>query len=330
MKKGLSTILQPLVDVIVPVEHAFISERNLKPGSYAIVDAVEQDALLSATTAERVISSGGSGSNSIACANLIGVPCSYAGLVGDDAYGRMYHADFEAVGVSSPNARVRNARTGVCLSLITPDGERTMRTNLGVATELDHTHIDADSIGASEWLLLEGHLLTAGEKNNSALRKGIEVAKARNTKVALNINSEFAALTQREQVLAHFLPQIDLIIANEPEAMALAQKSDHQTAFAALASLCPTVIVTCGKDGALIQHEGKQLHVPAYTHNIQIVDTTGAGDAFTGVLLGGLTLGCSIETAAKGAARLAATVISQSGARLPARAAQLWREATGS
>lgn len=313
------------MDVIVPVEHAFISDRNLKPGSYALVDATEQDALLKATTADRVISSGGSASNSIACANLIGVPCTYSGLVGDDEYGRMYHADFEAVRVSSPNARVKNARTGICLSLITPDGERTMRTNLGVATDLDRTHIDTNGIEASQWLLLEGHLLTAGEKNISALRKGIEVANAHNTKVALNINSEFAATTQREQVLTHFLPMIDLIIANEPEAVALSLKSAPKAAFSDLAVRCRSVIVTCGKEGALIQHEGKQLHVPAYTQNITVVDSTGAGDTFAGILLGGLALGCSIEKAAQGAARLAATVVSQSGARLPASAAQVWR-----
>ncbi len=329
MKKGLSTILQPVVDVIVPVNHAFITERNLSPGSYAIVDAQTQDVLLAATTTNRVISSGGSASNSIACANLIGVPCTYAGLVGEDEYGRMYHTDFEAVGVSSPNARVKRGRTGVCLSLITPDGERTMRTNLGVATDLDHTHIDANSIAASEWLLLEGHLLTAGEKNISALRKGIEVANARHTKVALNINSEFAAITQRDQVLAHFLPKIDMIIGNEPEAIALSQKSTPQAAFTELASRCPTVIVTCGKDGALIQHEGKQLHVPAYIKDIQVVDSTGAGDTFTGILLGGLALGCPIEKAAQGAARLAAAIVSQPGARLPASASQVWREAIG-
>lgn len=317
------------MDVIVPVDHAFLTQRKLSPGTYAIVDAATQDSLLAATTANRVISSGGSASNSIACANLIGAPCTYAGLVGEDEYGQMFHADFEAIGISSPNARVKNARTAVCLSLITPDGERTMRTNLGVATELDYTHIDAESIGASTWLLLEGHLLTAGEKNNSALRRGVEVANAHHTKVALNINSEFAALTQREHVLAHFLPKIDLIISNEPESFALTQKSSPHTAFAELASLCPSVIVTCGRDGALIQHEGKQFHVPAYTNNIQVVDSTGAGDTFTGALLGGLALGYPIETAARGAARLAATVVSQAGARLPASALQVWREATG-
>ena len=202
-----------------------------------------------------------------------------------------------------------------------------MRTNLGVATVLDHTHIDGESIGMSDWLLLEGHLLTAGERNITALRKGIEVANAKNTKVALNINSEFAALTQREHVFAHFLPKIDMMIGNEPEAIALSGKSAPQTAFAELASRCPTVIVTCGKNGALIQHEGKQLHVPAFTRNIQVIDSTGAGDTFTGILLGGLSLGYSIEKAAQGAARLAALIVSQAGARLPASAAHMWREA---
>jgi ribokinase len=86
---------------------------------------------------------------------------------------------------------------------------------------------------------------------------------------------------------------------------------------------------TCGKEGAIIQHEGKQLHVPTHTHNITVVNSTGAGDTFTGILLGGLALGCSIEKAAQGAARLAAEIVSQPGARLSASAAQVWREAVG-
>jgi sugar/nucleoside kinase (ribokinase family) len=328
LKKGLSTILQPLVDVLVNVEPAFLAERGLHPGSYAIVDRAAQDALFALTTNKPIIASGGSASNSIACATILGVQCTYTGLVGDDAYGRLYQSDFAHLGILSPNARVTNARTGACLSLITPDGERTMRTDLAVALELEASHIDAESIAASDWLLLEGHLLTAGTKNMSALLKGIEVAKQRNTKVALNINSEFAANTKREQVLAEFLPKIDLIIGNEPEAMALAQQHTPHAAFSTLSPLCSTVIVTCGREGALIKHEGQTLQVPAYTKDSKAVDSTGAGDAFTGVLLGGLALGCSIEKAAQGAARLAAAVVAQHGARLPASAAELWREAT--
>lgn len=327
MKKGLSTILQPLVDVIIAVEPSFLATRNLAPGTYAIVDRATQDALIAATTAPKTIVSGGSAANSIACANILGVPCSYIGLVGDDEHGKLFQQDFTVVGIKSPNPRVPAARTGVCLSLTTPDGERTMRTDLAVATELDETHVDEHSIDASSWLLLEGHLLTAGEKNTRALLKGIEIANQKNTKVALNINSEFAAITKRDRVLAEFLPKIDLIIGNEPEAMALAQTTTHHAAFSALAPLCPTVIVTCGRDGALIKHDGKELSIPAYTKDIKAIDSTGAGDAFTGVLLAGLTLGCSIEAAGRGAARLAAAVVAQAGARPSADAATLWREA---
>lgn len=327
MKKGLSTILQPIVDVIIAVEPSFLSQRTLVPGTYNIVDRATQEALIAATTTAPTVGSGGSASNSIACANILGLPCSYLGLVGDDEYGRRYQQDFVSQGIRSPLAPVAGARTGVCLSLVTPDGERTMRTDLAVATELDEHHIDAESIDASSWLLLEGHLLTAGEKNTRALLKGIEIANERKTKVALNINSEFAASTKREQVLAEFLPKIDLIIGNEPEAMALTGATTHHAAFSALAPLCPTVVVTCGRDGALIKHDGKELSIPAYIHNIKAIDSTGAGDAFTGVLLAGLALGCSIEAAGRGAARLAAAVVAQAGARPPADAAVLWREA---
>ena len=326
MKKGLAAILQPIVDVLVNVEPAFLAERALHPGSYTIVNRATQDGLFAATTNKPIIASGGSASNSIACANILGVQCTFTGLVGDDEYGRLFQSDFANVGITSPNPRVPNARTGVCLSLITPDGERTMRTDLAVALELEASHIDAESIGASDWLLLEGHLLTAGVKNTSALLKGIEVAKQRGTKVALNINSEFAAHTKRELVLRDFLPTIDLIIGNEPEAMALSQQSTPQSAFSTLSPLCSTVIVTCGRDGALIKHGGETLQIPAHTTNIKVVDSTGAGDAFTGVLLGGLALGCSIEKAAHGAARLAAAVVTQPGARLPSTAASLWDE----
>lgn len=326
LKKALSTILQPLVDILVNVEPSFLTRHNLHPGSYAIVDRPTQDALLAATSQTRTIASGGSASNSLACANLLGVRCAYVGLVGDDEHGHLYQKDFASQGITSPNIPVSKARTGACLSLITPDGERTMRTDLSVALELEASHIDAESIAASDWLLLEGHLLTAGPKNMSALVRGIEIANQRGTKVALNINSEFAASTKREQVLADFLPKIDMIIGNEPEAMALASQSSPQAAFAALSNICPSVVVTCGRDGAFIKYGGHTLHAPAHTEGVTVVDSTGAGDAFTGVLLAGLALGCPIEKAALGASRLAAAVVAQPGARLPSSAANLWRD----
>lgn len=327
MKKAISTILQPLIDVLVTIEPSFLAQRNLKPGSYALVDRPTQDALLAATTEPPIRQSGGSASNSIACANILGVSCTYAGLVGDDEYGHLYQKDFADLGITSPNRPVPNKRTGVCLSLITPDGERTMRTDLAVALDLEASHIERDAIAASDWLLLEGHLITAGSKNVSALIKGIEIANECGTKVALNINSEFAARSKRELVLAEFLPKISMLIGNESEAMALTAESSPQAAFSSLTKLCPSVVVTLGRAGALVSYDGHILNTPAYTQGVAVVDSTGAGDTFTGTLLGGLSLGCSIDKAVSGAARLAAAVVAQPGARLPASSVSLWREA---
>ena len=327
MKKAISTILQPAIDVLVNVAPSFLSAHSLQPGSYTLVDRHTQDALFAATTGTPIRASGGSASNSIACANILGVSCTYAGLVGDDENGHLYQKDFASLGITSPNRPVPNKRTGVCLSLITPDGERTMRTDLAVALELEASHIERETIAASDWLLLEGHLITAGAKNVSALMKGIEIANACGTKVAININSEFAARTKRDLILTEFLPKISMIVGNESEAMALTGESSAQAAFSTLSKLCSSVIVTCGHDGALITHDEQTLNAPAYTQGITVVDSTGAGDTFTGTLLGGLALGCSIEKAASGAARLAAAVVAQPGARLPASAVSLWRGA---
>jgi fructokinase len=329
LKKGLSTILQPIVDVLIPVEHSFLTRHQLTPGSYTIVDRERQNELMAATTGKRSISSGGSASNSIASATILGVSCAYHGLVGDDDYGRLFQRDFTSLGIASPNEPISDARTGTCLSLITPDGERTMLTDLGVALDLDESHIDQRTVESSSWLLLEGHLLTAGRKNTSALLKGIEIARAAGTKVALNINSEFAARTHRDLVLSHFLPQIDLLVANEPEAAALTQTNTSEEAFEDLSTRTSIAVVTRGARGALVRHEGRRIEIPAYTDNIAVVDSTGAGDTFTGALLAGLALELSIEAAGRGASRLAAAAVSQAGARLSPSAVELWRAAVG-
>lgn len=315
------------MDVLIPVEHAFLAHHELIPGSYTIVDRARQDKILACTNSKRAISSGGSASNSIACANILGVNCTYHGLVGADDHGDIFHSDFNSLGIAPINDSIPGTCTGTCLSLITPDGERTMVTDLGVALELDATHIDKRSIQASEWLLLEGHLLTAGDKNRAALFKGIEIARDTGTKIALNINSEFAAQTQRDLVFSRILPSIDLIVANESESLALTQRQKPEEAFAVLSERTSTTVVTCGARGAHLQHDGKKFHIPPYTEGINVVDSTGAGDTFTGALLAGLTLGLSIEAAGRGAARLAAAVVSQAGARLSPSAAELWRVA---
>ena len=329
MTKRITAIVQPLVDILVSCDHAFLEQRGLKPGSWALTDKDTQYKLLLDTQSNRTLRSGGSGSNSLACAALLGVSGTCVGLVGADVYGETFQRDFKAVGVTTPLAPISDALTGTCLSLITPDGERTMRTNLGVGIECDKIHIDERHLEGRDWVILEGgHFLTAGEKNSAAVTHAISLANKLGVRVAFNMSSEFAATTKRETILADILPKLSFFILNESEALALTQETSAESAFSELAKRCPGLAITCGKEGAYLQFENHQAKIPAHTE-IPVVDSTGAGDAFMGVLLAGLTHNLSLEAAGRGAARLAAEVVGQHGGRLPASAAAVWREVVG-
>jgi sugar/nucleoside kinase (ribokinase family) len=326
--KRITAIVQPLVDILVSCDHSFLAQRELKPGSWALTDKETQYKLLLDTQSNRTLRSGGSGSNSLACAVQLGLTGTCVGLVGADLYGETFHNDFQALGVETPIDRIPDALTGTCLSMVTPDGERTMRTHLGVGVECGTPHIDERHIIGRDWLILEGgHFLTAGEKNAAAVTHAISVANRVGTPVAFNISSEFAATTQRETVVLDLLPKISFFILNESEALALSQQSSAEAAFNWLAKRCPGLAVTCGKEGAYLQYNKQQVKIPAYTA-VKAVDSTGAGDAFMGVLLAGLSHNLPVDLAGRGAARLAAEVVAQHGGRLPTSAVSLWREAT--
>ena len=329
MTKRITALVQPLVDILVTCGHAFLEKRELTPGSWALTDKDTQYDLLIATQSSRNLRSGGSGSNSLACAALLGMSGTCVGLAGADVYGETFQRDFKTCGIETPNALIPDANTGTCLSMITPDGERTMRTHLGVGIECDHSHIKENDIAGRDWILLEGgHFLTAGSKNSAALTSAMNLANKLGTPVAFNVSSEFAATTKRDTIISDILPRASLFILNESEAKALSQQTSAEAAFSWLAARCSGLAVTCGKEGALLQYNKEQVRVPAYT-NITIVDSTGAGDAFMGVLLAGLSHGLSLEAAGKGAARLAAEVVGQHGGRLSSNALALWREAVG-
>jgi sugar/nucleoside kinase (ribokinase family) len=322
----ITALSHPLIDIIVSVPTEFLRKHNLNPGSYAIVGKAEQDALLDVCrTLPQSMSVGGSAANSAITAQTLGVPCAMLGLMGDDALGQQAHQMLQARGVLTPLPLVSGARTGSCISFITPDGERTMRTFLGVVKELDHAHICEQTLAQSSWLLVEGYFLTAGESNTRALHRSLSVAKSRGVKTAFTASAEFVVSAKKDEILQSVLPHTTMILANEEEALVLTNSSSTDEALRKLVSLAPSVVVTCGKHGAIGVHEGKAWKIPACTPHAPIIDSTGAGDVFAGAFLAGLMQNAPVEVAARGAAQMASIVITQRGAHLPQEARLHWK-----
>jgi sugar/nucleoside kinase (ribokinase family) len=329
MLKPITAITHPLTDIIISCSPDFLVSEGLQPGSYAMLSEGEQDALLKRCSAfPSAALAGGSAANSVQTARIIGVPAAVVGLAGEDAYGQKMCCDLEEQGVNVPLARVPNARTGTCVSLITPDGERTMRTCLGVARDLDSSHITAELVANSSWLLVEGYFLTASESNTRALLEAIKVARSNQVKIAFAVAAEFVIAAKLQEIQSEVLPHVDLLIANEGEARALTQTALPQEALKLLLDRVESAVITCAKDGALCGSSHSTWHTPAFSSTKEIVDTTGAGDVFAGALLAGLAHGLTPVLAAQGAARLAGEVVTQVGARLPTAARVLWERAT--
>jgi sugar/nucleoside kinase (ribokinase family) len=321
----ITALVQPVVDVIVSCPDEFLARFGWTPGSYDILEKEEQLALLhSISSFPSSTSLGGNATNSIVTARHLGVPCALIGFAGADALGHQMRELLQKRDITMPLDLIPGAHTGSCISLVTAHGERTMRTHLGVSKELDAHHLHISTIESSTWLLLEGYFLTASQENARALHSAVAVARKRGTKVALSASATFVIAAKRSEILDTLLGQCDLLFANAQEAMLLTNEDCPRKALTRLKDMVPSAIVTAGSAGAYGTMNGITWHTPAQVPPGPIVDTTGAGDTFAGAFMAGIVQGLSPQEAAAGAATLAALIVSQPGAQLPADTPTPW------
>ena len=314
-----------LVDLIVEVSEKEFEALGFERGTMRLVDAAEQKTLLDAFAAKdpRLVSGGSVGNSTIAFAQL-GGRAAFIGVVGDDRYGMHYEGEFGQLGIAMGNPIIANQTTGTCVSVITPDAERTMRTCLGVNANLSGMHIERDKqlIAESAWLFIEGYLFANPETGQEAIREAVKVAKANGTKVAVTCSEAFIVHVFGS-ALNDVLKQADLFFCNASEACAAANARDSQEAFQKLKGLVPNCVVTDGPAGAYVRWDGKECHASAV--QCEPKDLTGAGDMFAGSFLYGVTHGIDPATAAKAANKMAHAVITQIGARLHQGTKELWK-----
>lgn len=314
-----------LVDILLELTDAEFAGLGLEKGTMRLVERAEQETLLGRFhDREPRLASGGSVANSIIALSQLGGKGAFVGCVGDDRYGLFYQREFEHLGIEIGNPAVVGETTGTCLSIITPDAERTMRTCLAVSSHLAARHVDADRVKNSEWLFVEGYVFANPDTGQGAIRRAVEVARADGVKIAITCSEAFVV----EVFGGPFfdaLKQADLLFCNASEACAVAKAANPAEAFAKLKAVVPNAVVTDGPRGAYVRFGGKEAHVPAFA--CEPKDLTGAGDMFAGAFLYGVTHGVDPVKAARAANFLAMKVITRYGARLHHGARAFWDEA---
>ena len=314
-----------LVDILLPLAENEFVELGLEKGTMRLVELAEQSALLKRFhDRDPRLASGGSVANSIIALSQLGGRGGFIGCVGDDRYGLFYQQEFEQLGIDIGNPAIIGETTGTCLSIITPDAERTMRTCLAVSSHLAERHVDADRIARSQWLFVEGYVFANPDTGQGAIRRALAEAKANGVKVAVTCSEAFIP-TVFGDAFRTALEQSELLFCNAPEACALTGARLPEDAFERLKRLVPAAVVTDGPNGAFVRSGGVEAHVPAFP--CEPKDLTGAGDMFAGAFLYGLTHGIPPVTAARAANFLAMKVITQVGARLHHGTREYWDQA---
>jgi sugar/nucleoside kinase (ribokinase family) len=313
-----------LVDILLELDDAAFAALGFDRGTMRLVDHAEQAALLERfCDRDPRLVSGGSVANSVIAASQLGGRGAFIGCVGDDRYGLFYKTEFDELDIDIGNPVIVGQPTGTCLSIITPDAERTMRTCLAVSSHLAAKHVDAERIKNSEWLFVEGYVLANPDTGQAAVREAIRLAKVHGTKVAITCSEAFIVEAFGD-AFRPALAQADLLFCNASEAMAVTGAADAAKAFATLKDIVPAAVVTDGANGAFVRFDWTEAHIPAFP--CEPKDLTGAGDMFAGAFLYGITHGIEPAKTARAANFLAMKVISQIGARLHHGTRQFWKE----
>ena len=284
-----------------------------------VVGSINQDFVLSVerrptpgetvTDARLATHNGGKGANQAAAAALLGAGVTFLGRVGDDGFGEPLVRALAEKGVDTNLVEeVPDSSTGTAFITVTPDGENAITVAPGANRRLTVEDVDAASgtIGEAKVLVVQMEIPP------EVVRRAVEVASANETRVLVNLAPPF-------EVPQALLEKLDPLVLNEHEAAFLLGErvegvDGALSAASELADLGPrSVVVTVGEDGAVFANGTSAEHLTA--PRVEVVDTTGAGDAFVGALAARLADDAPLEDAVAYAVRAGAAAVTKEGAQ---------------
>ena len=308
----------PLVDVLVNVEDNFLANIDGEKGGMELADISVIEKILSKTSSIPNMAPGGSAANTILALTKLGVSTGFLGKIGNDEQGKFYTDNYKNAGGDIRQFKISDSiRTGQCLSLVTPDSQRTMRTYLGAAVTLSPDEVNIKDFDEHTHLHAEGYTL---QYRGEYLQKILKLAKKQNLIVSIDLAS-FEVVKEFRKVLPEFLKSyVDIDFCHEDEAMAYCASKNPEDIFKELDGCCDVVALKLGKDGAIIKAGDIKVKVGADI--VKAVDTTGAGDLWQAGFLYGYTRtrklsGKLLEKAGGFGSILGAEVVQIMGACIP-------------
>jgi sugar/nucleoside kinase (ribokinase family) len=316
----VTAIGNAIVDVLAQAEDKFLIDQKLPKGAMSLIDANDAGRLYS-LMGPGVEASGGSAANTAAGIAALGGKVAYIGKVADDQLGEVFRHDIRAVGVSFDTPPLKDGLpTARCLIFVTPDAQRTMQTFLGACTTLGPGDIDEQLIADSKVVFIEGYLWDAPAAIEG-IRKAARAAEAAGRKVAFTTSDPFCVDRFRSEFLEFIDSQVDILFANEAEILSLFEVNDFDIAMERIRGRCEVAAITRSEKGSVVVTKDHTYLIEG--QKVDVVDTTGAGDAYAAGFLYAYTQGKPLDFCGRLGGMVASEAISHYGARAEADLKQL-------
>ncbi len=311
-----------IVDVFAQADDSFLELMGIEKGIMQLVER-ERGELLYGAMRDRVQAPGGSVANTLAGLGNLGLTTAFIGRVHDDALGRFYARSMAENGTDFVNAPVKGGELPTSRSMIfvSPDGERSMNTYLGISSELGPEDVSDSVAGGAEILFLEGYLYDK-PKGKQAFERTVKLCHDNGGKAGIALSDPFCVDRHRGD-FRRLVRELDYVIGNEQEWTSLYQ-TDLSAALEQAAADAGLVVCTRSGHDVIIVRGEEQAVVPV--RRVVPVDATGAGDQFAAGFLYGLATGQSLATCGRMGCVAAAEVISHFGARPEADLKALFRK----
>jgi ribokinase len=257
---------------------------------------------------------GGAAGNVAAWLASLQIPTAILGRVGCDPFGDETLRALDSAGITLHVTRDPDRSTGICISLVTPDGERTMMPDLGANAGLRPEHLIEQALPTGGHVHMSGYSLLHDETRITALG-ALDVARHRDMTVSIDASSVEPLRAAGPATFLGWIAPCSILFANAEEALTLTGKDNPESAALQLRDSAAVVVVKLGPDGALVAHGQTVTHKPALPVESDVLDTTGAGDAFTAGFLRGWIRREGIDAALEWGLDTAARAVASVGAR---------------
>jgi sugar/nucleoside kinase (ribokinase family) len=311
-----------IVDVFAQSNDSFLELMGIEKGIMQLVEKPRGE-MLYAAMENRVQAPGGSVANTLAGLGNLGLSTAFIGRVHDDALGKFYARSMADNGTDFVNAPVPGGDLPTSRSMIfvSPDGERSMNTYLGISSELGPDDVSDEVAGQAEILFLEGYLYDK-PKGKQAFERAVDLCHAKGGRAGIALSDPFCVDRHRDD-FRRLVKSLDYVIGNEHEWASLYQ-TDLSAALEQASSDAGLVVCTRSGQDVIVMRGEEQAVVPV--KRVVPVDATGAGDQFAAGFIYGVATGQSLATAGRMGCVAAAEVISHFGARPEADLKALFRK----